>query len=140
MKNKRQNSDLSNGKNIVLNYHAPHADSRSTSPIDQPTPTRRGYGGLATSTPPRVGHSKGGGTQTRRSFAVGDKVRRVGAGVWGIGTIVGIIPMNVNPRWYCRRHGLPIVFGARSESAMYARYIVACDDGRYHTPRNVEAV
>lgn len=122
----------------------------------QPPPTTRqtrhaarGCGGFAPDNGGRLGRVQGTPAQTRTScgFAgrgrvacVGAKVRRVGAGLWGFGTIVGVIPRGVNPRWYCRRHNLPLVFGVRSESANYERYVVACDDGRYHTPNKVEVV
>ncbi len=100
----------------------------------------RGVGGCASVVAcgpiSRVGRIR----DVRAVARVGAKVRRVGAGIWGFGTIVGIVPAGVNPRWYCRRHNLPVLFGVRSESANYVRYIVECDDGRYHTPNKVEVV
>lgn len=134
-------------------------NSQGTRQTRTTRPARRGYGGFAPDQGGRVGRVQGTPAQTRTSCGsggrastpvgrsvvvrrpcVGAKVRRVGAGIWGFGTIIGIVPCWVNPRWYCRRHDLPVVFGVRSESANYVRYIVECDDGRFHTPNKVEVV
>lgn len=61
-----------------------------------------------------------------------------GRGVWGKGIVVGVVPCGVNPRWYCRRHGLPNVFGRNSEAVWRERYVVMGADGRLHVPRQVE--
>lgn len=141
----------------VANPHHHNNSLFSPTPSAPPPPSadlscpsvlpRGGYGGHAAADPAPDGHSKGGGTQTRtsvrvarRGFRVGDEVRNCGAGVWGFGTIVAIIPASVNPRWYCRRHKLPLVFSAKTEAVWEERYIVKCDDGRYHAPRKLEGV
>lgn len=74
-----------------------------------------------------------------RRLRVGMRVRNAsGRGVWGFGSIVGVVPAGTHPRWYCRRHSLPMVFGERCAPVWRDRCIVLGDDGRYHSPRNVE--
>lgn len=84
----------------------------------------------------------GGVTRTRgldsSRLCVGDVVWNVsGRGVWGFGTIVAVIPADVKPRYWCRRRGLPLVFGRRCARVPWERYIVRGDDGSLHTPRHV---
>lgn len=99
----------------------------------------RGYGGLGGGRAGRVGNARGTPAQTRSGFGVGARVRNAsGRGVWGFGTIVGIIPSGVNPRWFCRRHDFPCVFGRRCDVVYRERFVVMGDDGRYHVPRKVE--
>ena len=100
---------------------------------------RGGYGGQGGGERGRRGTERGGGRQTRSGVVIGSVVRNVsGRGVWGKGTVVGVVPGGVNPRWYCRRHGLPNVFGRRSEAVWRERYVVMGADGRLHIPREVE--
>ena len=91
----------------------------------------------------------GGGAQGRgpssptssasRRLRVGMRVRNAsGRGVWGFGSIVGVVPAGTHPRWYCRHNNLPMVFGERCAPVWRDRCIVLGDDGRYHSPRNVE--
>ena len=92
------------------------------------------------------GGTRGRGASSRTSASstalrlrVGLRVRNAsGRGVWGFGSIVGVIPAGTRPRWYCRRHGLPLVFGERCAPVWRDRCIVLGDDGRLHSPRNVE--
>lgn len=78
-------------------------------------------------------------SSTDLRLRVGLRVRNAsGRGVWGFGSIVGVIPAGTRPRWYCRRHGLPLVFGERCAPVWRDRCIVLGDDGRLHSPRNVE--
>lgn len=84
----------------------------------------------------------GGVTRTRGldspSLRVGDVVWNAsGRGVWGFGAIVAVIPAYVHPRYWCRCHGLPLVFGRRSSRVAWERYVVRGDDGALHTPRHV---
>ena len=100
----------------------------------------RGYGGQGGGRAGRVGNARGTPAQTRSGFGIGARVRNAsGRGVWGFGTIVGIIPSGVNPRWFCRRHDFPCVFGKRCDVVYRERFVVMGDDGRYHVPRQVEA-
>lgn len=107
----------------------------------RPAPACPAYGGHAAVDPARHGTARGPLAQTRSGFRVGEIVRNVGVGVWGFGTVVGVVPVGVDPRWYCRRHGIPMAFGARAGvDDRRVRLVVKCDDGRYHVPRMVEAV
>ena len=92
-----------------------------------------GVGGSAASIAASRGTARGAHAC---SFVV--MVRNLGRGVWGFGSIVGVIPAGTRPRWYCRRHGLPLVFGERCAPVWRDRCIVLGDDGRLHSPRNVE--
>ena len=92
----------------------------------------------------------GGGTQGRGhvsrndgmsdvSLRVGMRVRNAsGRGVWGFGSIKAVIPAGVSPHWYCKRHDLPMLFGKGVRRVWRDRCIVLGDDGRLHSPRNVE--
>ena len=86
-----------------------------------------------------VARTRGAGSSGSRSrFAVGDEVLNAsGRGVWGKGTVVAVVPPDVAPWFWCKRHGLPLVFGRRCEPQFYERYIVRGDDGALHTPRRV---
>ena len=98
-----------------------------------------GCGGRGAGVPGRAGNARGPHGQTQSGFGIGSRVRNAsGRGVWGFGSIVGVIPAGTRPRWYCRRHGLPLVFGERCAPVWRDRYIVLGDDGRLHSPRNVE--
>jgi len=100
-----------------------------------------GYGGQRGGRPGRPGNARGPLGQTRSGLGIGVRVRNVsGRGVWGFGSIVAVIPSGVNPRWFCRRNGMPVVFGRRCDVVYRERYIVLGDDGRHHIPRNVEVV
>lgn len=100
-----------------------------------------GYGGRGAGWPGRAGNARGPQRQTQSGFGIGSRVRNAsGRGVWGLGTIVAVIPCGVNPRWFCRRHKLPIVFGRRCEVVLRERYIVLGDDGRHHIPMRVEVL
>ena len=100
-----------------------------------------GDGGRGAGGPGRAGNARGPHGQTQSGFGLGSRVRNAsGQGVWGLGTIVAVIPCGVNPRWFCRRHKLPVVFGRRCDVVWRERYIVLGDDGRYHIPRRVEEV
>ena len=99
-----------------------------------------GYGGQRGVVGGGAEKARGPLTQTQSGFILGDRVRNESVGVWGIGTIVGIIPADVNPRWYCRHKGYPMVFDRRSERVGRERYIVFGDDGRHHVPRKIERV
>lgn len=88
-----------------------------------------------------VARTRGDISSTRAPLRVGDKVRNTsGRGVWGFGSIVAVIPHDVWPRAWCKRHGLPLVFSAESSPQFYERYIVRGDDGRLHTPMHVERI
>lgn len=111
-----------------------------------PRPRPRGMGDMATRAGVAGGTVIEGVARTRgdifpgrrERLAVGDEVVNVsGRGVWGFGTIVGVVPPDVWPRVWCKRHGLPLVFTARSGPAFFERYIVRGDDGELHTPRRV---
>lgn len=102
---------------------------------------RGGYGGRSGVAAWRVGTARGGVARTRGVFHIGDEVRNTsGRGVWGLGTIIGVVPAGKNPRYFCRRKGYPMVFDRMSERVWRERYIVQGDDGRYHVPRKMEAV
>lgn len=140
------------------------ADSRDRSaPPKSATPTPctrpRGMGDRARRAGVGDGTLIGGPTQGRGSssqtssysrfglasrsprLAVGVRVRNAsGRGVWGLGTIVGVVPAGVNPRWFCRRNNLPLLFRDRSVALWHDRYVVLGDDGRHHAPKNVEEV
>lgn len=97
-----------------------------------------GYGGQRGGEAGRVWNARGTPAQTQGKFRVGDRVVNAsGRGVWGFGSIVGIIPPGVNAWWWCRRHGLPAMFRGRSCPMWRERYIVLGDDGMYHAPRRV---
>ena len=89
-----------------------------------------------------VARTRGAGSaRERERFAVGDVVRNAsGRGVWGKGTVVAVVPPDVYPWVWCKRHGLPLVFGRRCEPQFYERYVVRGDDGALHTPRRVVGV
>lgn len=89
-----------------------------------------------------VARTRGAGSaRERERFAVGDVVRNAsGRGVWGKGTVLAVIPPDVYPWVWCKRRGLPLVFGRRCEPQFYERYIVRGDDGALHTPRRVAGV
>ena len=104
-------------------------------------PAPGGYGGKRQRRPGRPGTARGPLGQTQGRFVVGDRVRNAsGRGVWGLGTIVAVIPSGENPRWFCIRNCLPILFGRRSEAMWCERYIVLGDDGCHHVPRKVKGV
>ena len=109
--------------------------------VRPPRPAPAGYGGQRASERGRQGTERGGGRQTRSGserVRVGSVVVNAsGRGVWGKGTVVGVIPSGVNPRYYCRRHGWPNVFGKRCDVVWRERYVVMGDDGRRHIPRRV---
>lgn len=124
--------------------------ARSCRPSAQPAsrpPTRpRAMGDRRTRTGVAGGTVIGGVARTRGDISstpllVGDAVRNTsGRGVWGLGTIIAVIPPDVWPRVWCKNHGLPLVFGAGCSPQFYERYIVRGDDGRLHTPKHVEKV
>lgn len=89
-----------------------------------------------------VARTRGAGSaRERERFAVGDVVRNAsGRGVWGKGTVLAVIPPDVYPWVWCKRRGLPLVFGRRCGPEFYERYIVRGDDGALHTPRRVAGV
>lgn len=89
-----------------------------------------------------VARTRGAGSaRGRERFAVGDVVRNAsGRGVWGKGTVLAVIPPDVYPWVWCKRRGLPLVFGRRCGPEFYERYIVRGDDGALHTPRRVAGV
>lgn len=89
-----------------------------------------------------VARTRGAGSaRERERFAVGDVVRNAsGRGVWGKGTVLAVIPPDVYPWVWCKRRGLPLVFGRMCEPQFYERYIVRGDDGALHTPRRVAGV
>lgn len=89
-----------------------------------------------------VARTRGAGSaRERERFAVGDVVRNAsGRGVWGKGTVLAVIPPDVYPWVWCKRRGLPLVFGRRCGPEFYERYIVRGDDGALHTPRRVARV
>lgn len=89
-----------------------------------------------------VARTRGAGSaRERERFAVGDVVRNAsGRGVWGKGTVLAVIPPDVYPWVWCKRRGLPMVFGRRCGPEFYERYIVRGDDGALHTPRRVARV
>lgn len=74
----------------------------------------------------------------RQRVSVGDEVTNAsGRGVWGKGTVVAVVPPDVAPWFWCKRRGLPLVFGRKCAPQFYERYIVLGDDGELHTPRRV---
>lgn len=117
------------------------AEKSCRPPCRPPRPAPAGYGGQRASERGRQGTARGGGRQTRSGLGrirVGSVVVNAsGRGVWGKGTVVGVIPSGVNPRYYCRRRGWPNVFGKRCDVVWRERYVVMGDDGRRHIPRQV---
>ena len=78
---------------------------------------------------------------SRRGVRVGDEVtNESGRGVWGKGTVVAVVPPDVAPWFWCKRRGLPLVFGRKCAPQFCERYIVLGDDGELHTPRRVAPV
>lgn len=121
----------------------PAADPASRTPAPAPAMgDRRAHAGVADGTViGGVARTRGDISSTRAPLRVGDKVRNTsGRGVWGLGSIVAVIPPDVWPRAWCRRHGLPLVFSAGCSPQFYERYIVRGDDGRLHTPMHVERI
>lgn len=101
---------------------------------------RAGYGGLAGRVAAGPRNARGPLAQTQSGFGVGDRVVNAsGRGAWGVGTIVAVIPAGVNPRWWCRRNGWPLMFG-RCETVHRPRYVVRDDRGKLVVPRKVERV
>ena len=94
-----------------------------------------GMGGSAASIAARRGTARGG---PACSFVV--RVRNLGRGVWGFGSIVGWIPANVSPWWWCRRMGCKQIFSRQTGPLVRARPYVLGDDGRYHLPERWEVV
>lgn len=92
------------------------------------------------------GGTRGRGSSSRTSASstalrllVGLRVRNAsGRGVWGFGSIKAVIPAGVSPHWYCKRHDLPMLFGKGVRRVWRDRCIVIGDDGRLHSPMNVE--
>ena len=68
------------------------------------------------------------------------RVRNLGRGVWGFGSIVGWIPANVRPWWWCRRMGWKQIFSRQTGPLVRDRPYVLGDDGRYHLPERWEVV
>ena len=62
------------------------------------------------------------------------RVRNLGGGVWGFGSIVGWIPADVSPWHFARRRGWVQIFGRRTGPFVRRRPYVYGDDGRYHCP------
>lgn len=101
-------------------------------PADRP-----GCGGLAGRAAAGPRNARGPLAQTQSGFGVGDRVVNAsGRGAWGVGTIVAVIPAGVNPRWWCRRNGWPLMFG-RCETVHRPRYVVRDDRGKLVVPRNI---
>ena len=99
-----------------------------------------GYGGQRPRSAGAEWNARGPLAQTQSGFGVGDRVVNAsGRGVWGLGTIVAVIPAGVNPRWWCRRNGWPLMFG-RCETVHRPRYVVRDDRGKLVVPRKVERV
>ena len=96
-----------------------------------------GYGGQRSRGAGAEWNARGPLAQTQSGFCVGDRVVNAsGRGAWGVGTIVAIIPAGVNPRWWCRRNGWPLMFG-RCETVHRPRYVVRDDRGKLVVPRNI---
>jgi len=117
--------------------------ARPARPAPRPAPAP-GMGDRRTRTGVGGGTLIGGSAQGRGASSrlrIGMRVRNAsGRGVWGFGSIVGIVPAGVHPRWYCRHHDLPMVFGDRCAPVWRERCVVLGDDGRHHAPRHVEEV
>ena len=95
----------------------------------------RGVGVGAPPLTPRRGTARG----TPACSFLG-RVRNLGRGVWGFGSIVGWIPAGVCPWWWCRRKGLTQIFRKRTGPLVRARPYVWGDDGRYHLPERWKEV
>ena len=94
-----------------------------------------GVGGSAASIAARRGTARGA---PACSFV--GMVRNLGRGVWGFGSIVGWIPANVRPWWWCRRMGWKQIFSRQTGPLVRARPYVLGDDGRYDLPERWEVV
>ena len=91
----------------------------------------------------------GGVARTRGGFSPassarvrpGDLVRNAsGRGVWGKGTVIAVVPPDVFPWHWCRRHKIPQVFRRDCAPSFSERYVVRGDDGELHAPGRVEVV
>lgn len=122
---------------------------------DERTPSRRkrtksGGGSTCRDGAGRAGLGVGGGAVSiaaRRGTARGapacsfvGRVRNLGRGVWGFGSIVGWIPADVRPWWWCRRMGWKQIFSRKTGPLVMDRPYVLGDDGRYHLPDRWEVV
>ena len=100
-----------------------------------------GVGGSVASLAARRGTSRGA---PACSFV--GRVRNLGRGGWGFGSIVGWIPANVRPWWWCRRMGWRIsaypeyIRSRQTGPLVRDRPYVLGDDGRYHLPERWEVV
>ena len=101
---------------------------------DAPCPVR-GVGGGASALAARRGTTRGA-----PAFVFVGRVRNLGRGVWGFGSIVGWIPLGVWPWEGCRRKGWKQIFSRRTKPLTRARPYVVGDDGRCHLPERWEEV
>ncbi len=123
---------------------APAADARRARPA-RPAPAEGvGCGGIGQRARGRAmeqssGVSRGHAAISRqRRVRAGDVVWNAsGRGVWGKGTVVAVVPTDVCPWYWCKRHKVPLVFRRDCGPSMEERYVVRGDDGELHTPRRV---
>ena len=99
------------------------------SPSDRPADVAavRGVGG--------GGERRGGGGGSARgapAYVFVGRVRNLGRGVWGFGSVVGWIPLGVWPWEFCRRKGWRQIFSRRTKPLVRSRPYVVGDDGRCH--------
>lgn len=94
-----------------------------------------GVGGSVASLAARRGTARGA-----PACSFWGRVRNLGRGGWGFGSIVGWIPADVRPWWWCRRMGWKQIFSRQTGPLVRARPYVLGDDGRYHLPERWEVV
>lgn len=92
-------------------------------------------GGAAPSLARGDGIARGG-----PAYVFGGKVRNLGRGVWGFGSILGWIPADVRPWEYCRRKGWIQIFSRHTMPLAQSRPYVFGDDGKFHLPQAWEEV
>lgn len=95
----------------------------------------RGVGGGASAS------AAAGGTRAGPpAYAFVGRVRNLGRGVWGFGSIVGWIPADVRPWNWARRMGWRQVFSRRTGPLVRTRPYVLGDDGRFHLAERWEVL
>ena len=98
-------------------------------------PSARGMGGAAPSVEPCGGIARG-----TPMCVFSGKVRNLGRGVWGFGSILGWIPADVRPWDYCHRKGWIQIFSRHTMPLAHSRPYVLGDDGKFHLPQAWEEV
>ena len=138
---RRSNADEREKKGRFTNERSPSTKKDAASSGVRSTCRRlpaagaQGVGGSVASLAARRGTARGA-----PSHVFVGRVRNLGKGVWGIGSVIGWIPADVCPWNWAKRMGWKQIFSRRTGPLVRTRPYVLGDDGRYHMPERWEEV